>query len=57
MERREKEKQPYVVQYGANTIVRYLVVGVRGEFVGDDDVRGEEELDTLLGGDLLEFAC
>ena len=36
--------------------VRYLVVGVRGEFVSNDDVRGEEELDTLLSSDLLEFA-
>lgn len=32
----------------------YLGVGVRGELVGDDHVRGEDELDALLGGQLLE---
>ena len=35
----------------------YFVVGIRGEFVGDDDVSGKEELDALLSGDLLKFAC
>ena len=39
---------------GARKLV-YLVVSVGCEFVGDDDVRGEEKLDALLGGDLLEF--
>ena len=35
----------------------YFVVGIRSEFVGDDDVSGKEELDALLSGDLLKFAC
>ena len=33
-----------------------LVVSIRGEFIGDNDVRGKEKLDTLLSGDLLKFA-
>ena len=36
--------------------INYLVVGIRGKFVSYDDVRGKEELDALLGSDLLEFA-
>ena len=36
--------------------IDYLVVGIRGKFVSYDDVRGKEELDALLGSDLLKFA-
>ena len=34
----------------------YLVVGVSSELISDNNIGGEEELDTLLSGDLLKSA-
>ena len=41
---------------GDGVHVHDLVVGVRGEFVRHTDIRGQVQLDALLGGNLLEFA-
>ena len=34
----------------------YLVVGVGSEFISDNNIGSEEELDALLSGDLLKSA-